>query len=45
MRIYNTHSVVKCNNCGHSIDISKDECEFCHTKIPRIAYWIIEDVK
>ena len=45
MRLYNTHTVIKCNSCGHSIDISKDECDFCHTKNPRIAYWIIDSVK
>ena len=35
--------VIKCSNCGASIDVLKGECEYCHTKINSIQEWVIDD--
>ena len=34
-------NMIKCHNCGASIDAKKGECEFCHTKIKYLQEWII----
>ena len=34
-------NIIKCHNCGASIDAKKGECEFCHTKIKYLQEWII----
>ena len=34
-------NIIKCHNCGASIDAKKGECKFCHTKIKYLQEWII----
>lgn len=35
-------NVVRCHNCGVSVDITKDECSYCHSKIKYFQKWILE---
>ncbi len=35
-------NIIKCHNCGASIDVTKGYCEYCHTKIKYFQEWIIE---
>ncbi len=35
------NKLIKCKNCGNSISVIKDECEYCHTKINYINEWIL----
>ncbi len=34
-------NIIKCFNCGASVDVLKGECEYCHTKINPIQEWEI----
>ena len=36
-------NVIKCHNCGASIDASKTECEYCGTKTKYYQEWILID--
>ena len=35
-------NMIKCNNCGASIDVKKGYCEYCNTKIEYLQDWIME---
>lgn len=35
-------NIIKCHNCGASIDATKGECEYCNTKIIYLQEWILE---
>lgn len=35
-------NIIKCHNCGASIDITKGECSYCHTKTKYLQEWILE---
>lgn len=35
-------NIVKCNNCGASIDATKGMCDYCHSNIKPLQEWIIE---
>lgn len=35
-------NIIKCHNCGASIDATKGECEYCHTKIKYLQEWVLE---
>ena len=37
-----SHNIIKCKNCGASIDATNKECEYCKTKYPKISEWYIE---
>lgn len=35
-------NIMKCHNCGASIDVTKDKCEYCDTPIKYLQNWIME---
>ena len=35
-------NLIKCSNCGSSIDATKKECSYCHTKINYLQEWILD---
>lgn len=35
-------NITKCHNCGSSVDITKDHCEYCNTSIKYFQNWILE---
>lgn len=38
----NNSSIVMCRNCGASLDITKNECEYCGTKYNYLQEWYLE---
>lgn len=36
-------NMLKCHNCGASIDATKEECSYCHTEIRYLQEWILEN--
>ena len=36
-------NIIKCSNCGASVDVLKGECEYCHTVIKVIQEWVIDE--
>lgn len=34
-------NIINCQNCGASIDITKGECSYCHTKTKYLQEWIL----
>lgn len=34
-------NIIKCHNCGASIDAEKGECEHCHTEIKYLQEWVL----
>lgn len=36
-------NIIKCHNCGASIDATKGACEYCNTKIKYLQEWILEE--
>ena len=38
-------NMIKCHNCGASIDATKGVCDFCHTEIKYLQEWILEEKK
>ena len=37
-------NIIKCHNCGASIDVTKGECEYCNTKCNYLQEWYLVDV-
>ena len=37
-------NIIKCHNCGASIDATKGICSYCHTKIKYLEEWILEEI-
>ncbi len=35
-------NMIKCHNCGASIDATKGVCSYCHTEIKYLQEWILE---
>jgi len=35
-------NIIKCYNCGASININNGECNYCHSKIKYLQEWILE---
>ncbi len=42
LKLSETENLIKCHNCGASIDVEKGECSYCHTKIKYFQDWILE---
>lgn len=38
-------NIIKCHNCGASIDATKGICSYCHTEIKYLQEWILEESK
>ena len=36
-------NIIKCHNCGASVDATKGICSYCHTKIRYLQEWILEE--
>ncbi len=36
-------NIIKCHNCGASVDVTKGICSYCHTKIRYLQEWILEE--
>lgn len=36
-------NIIKCPNCGASVDVTKGICSYCHTKIRYLQEWILEE--
>ena len=36
-------NMIKCHNCGASIDVTKGVCSYCHTEIKYLQEWILDD--
>ena len=34
-------NMIKCHNCGASIDVTKGVCSYCHTEIKYLQEWIL----
>lgn len=39
----NGTNFVKCNNCGASVDVVKEKCDYCGTKISPLQEWILNN--
>jgi len=37
--------MIKCHNCGASIDATKGACNYCHTEIKYLQEWILENME
>lgn len=35
--------IIRCANCGASIDVTKGKCEYCHSEIKYLQEWILEE--
>ena len=42
LMIKNGINLIKCSNCGASININDGECKYCHSKIKYLSEWILE---
>lgn len=36
-------NIIKCHNCGASIDATKEKCEYCNSEIKYLQDWILEE--
>lgn len=36
-------NIIRCANCGASIDVTKRKCEYCHSEIKYLQEWILEE--
>ena len=36
-------NMIKCHNCGASIDVTNKLCPYCHTEIKYLQEWILVD--
>lgn len=36
-------NIIRCANCGASIDATKGKCEYCHSEIKYLQEWILEE--
>lgn len=43
LKIKNNEYIIKCHNCGASIDITKGYCEYCKSEIKYLQEWIMEN--
>jgi NMD protein affecting ribosome stability and mRNA decay len=35
-------NVIKCHNCGATIDATEKMCSYCHTEIKYLQDWILQ---
>ena len=35
-------NLIKCHNCGASIDATKGYCEYCRSEVKYLQEWILE---
>lgn len=36
-------NIIRCADCGASIDVTKGKCEYCHSEIKYLQEWILEE--
>ncbi len=41
IEIKNGTNIIKCPNCGSSVDVTKEKCEYCNTTIKHLHEWIL----
>ena len=39
------YSIESCDNCGATIDFTKNNCEYCNTPIPKMNDWLLCEIK
>ena len=44
LEVKNGVNLIKCHNCGASIDINKGFCDYCHSEIKYLQEWILDSV-
>lgn len=42
-KLNNGINIIKCPGCGASIDVTKENCEYCKTKINYLQEWYLKD--
>lgn len=45
LNLNNEINMIRCNNCGSTIDANKGECDYCHSKINYHQDWILVNNK
>ena len=35
-------NLIKCHNCGASIDVVEGRCKYCHTEVKYLQEWILD---
>ena len=45
LNLNNETNMIRCNNCGSTIDANKGECDYCHSKINYHQDWILVNNK
>ena len=43
IKLENGVNIIKCHNCGASVDVNKEKCDYCNTKIKYMQEWILEN--
>lgn len=43
MQIFDGANIIKCHNCGSSIDVTSGRCEYCDSEIKYLQEWIMVD--
>lgn len=43
LELKNGANIIKCHNCGASIDATKEKCEYCNSEIKYLQDWILEE--
>ena len=43
LNLGNKENIIRCANCGASIDVTKGKCEYCHSEIKYLQEWILEE--
>ena len=43
LELTNGVNIIKCSNCGASIDATEGVCSYCHTEIRYLQEWILEE--
>lgn len=45
LNLSNKTNIIRCNNCGSTIDATKGVCDYCQSKIKYLQEWILENNK
>lgn len=43
MELQDGVNIIKCHNCGANIDVTTQECPYCHTEIKYLQKWLLVD--
>lgn len=42
VELHNGINMIRCHNCGSTIDVTKGKCDYCDTKIKYLQEWILD---